>query len=41
MLFFQQLLFLVSLLFVGHITGESLELDAAGTTPTGESFTHF
>ena len=32
MLFFQQLLFLISLLFVGHITGESLELDAAGTT---------
>ena len=26
----QQVLFLVSLTFVGHITGESLELDAAG-----------
>jgi len=29
-LFFQQLLFMISLLYVGHITGRSLELGAAG-----------
>ena len=30
MIFFQQLLLFISLIFVGHISGDSLELDAAG-----------
>ena len=39
-LFFQQLLLFVSILYVGHISGHSLELDSAGELTNESSTNH-